>query len=87
MAIYMVERDPIGMSLERLDEMQQVVVVMSQRFTEDGRPVKYLRSVYIPSQSQCLSFFESASAAFVRDVNEASQVPFTRIVQVIDLTP
>ncbi len=87
MAVYMVERDPIGMSLEQLDEMQQMADVMSQRFTEDGRPVHYLRSVYIPSQSQCLSFFESSSAAFVRDVNEAAQIPFTRIVQVIDLTP
>ncbi len=87
MAVYMVERDPMEMSLEQLDLMQQKVVEMSKRFVEDGRPVRYLRSVYVPSESHCLSFFESPSPVFVRDVNEAAQIPFKKILHVIDLTP
>ncbi len=87
MAAYMVERDLIEMSLEQLDEMQQMALAMSQQFTQEGRPVQYLRSIYIPSESHCLSFFESPSVVYVRDVNEAAQIPFTRIVQVIDLVP
>ncbi len=87
MAVYMVDRDHMEMSPEQLSVMQQMAVDMSQRFTEDGRPVHYIRSVYVPSEAHCFSFFESSSVLFVRDVYEAAQIPFTRIVQVIDLTP
>ncbi len=87
MAVYMVERVPMEMSLEQLDSIQRTAVEMSRRFTDDGRPVQYLRSVYIPGESHWFSLFESSSVLFVQDVNEAAQIPFTRIVQVIDLTP
>ncbi len=87
MSVYMVDRKPIEMSPAQLDRMQQRAIEMSQRLTEDGRPVQYLRSVYIPSEAHCLSFFEASSAIYVQDVNEAAQIPFTSIVQVIDLAP
>ncbi len=87
MTIFMVDRVPIELSLEELEEMQRTAVDLSQRFTEDGRPVHYIRSVYIPSESHCISFFESTSVRFVRDVNEAGRMPFTRIVPVIALAP
>ncbi len=86
MAVYLVDRDLTGVTQEQLQDMQQMSVKMSRRFSREGRPVRYLRSIYIPSESHCFSLFESSSAVFVRDVNEAAQAPFTRIVQVIDLT-
>ncbi len=87
MAVFMVDLDHMELTLEQLAKMQKKAVDMSQRFTEDERPVQYLRSVYIPSEAHCISFFASPSVVFVRDVNEAAQIPFTRIVQVIELTP
>ncbi len=87
MAVYLVDLEPGEMTQDQLDKMQILAMDMSQRLTEDGRPVRYLRSIYIPSETRCLSFFESTSANFVRDVNEAARIPFIRIVQVIDLAP
>ena len=87
MAIYVVERTLPGITQAELTAVQQAAVEMSKKFTAQSRPVRYLRSVFIPSESQCLSLFEAESAGLVRDVNESAQIPFTRILEAIDLTP
>ncbi len=85
MAVYLVERDTFQISADQLNAMLGAAVEMSHRFAIAGRPVHYLRSIYVPSESRCLSLFEAASAVLVRDVNEAAQIPFTRIVEAIEL--
>ncbi len=86
MALYLVDRDTLDMTSDQPSALPRAAVEMSQRFTVAGRAVRYLHTIYVPSESRCLSLFEAASAALVRDVNEAAQIPFTRIVQVIELT-
>ena len=87
MPVYVAERHLPGITLERLTAVQMAALEMSRRFTAEGKPVRYLRSVFVPSESHCLSLFEAESAALVRDVNEAAQISFTRIVEALDLTP
>ena len=87
MAIYIAERTLPGITREQLAAMEYAAVEMSARFTAQGRSVRYLRSVFVPSESHCLSLFEAESGALVRDVNEAAQLPFTRIVEALDLIP
>lgn len=87
MAIYITERTLPGITSEQLAAMQRAAVEMSARFTAQGRSVHYLRSVFVPSEGHCISLFEADSGALVRDVNEAAQLPFTRIVEALDLAP
>jgi uncharacterized protein DUF4242 len=87
MAIYIVERTLPGITQDELTAVQYAAVAMSEKFTAQSRPVRYIHSIFIPSESQCLSLFEAESAALVRDVNESAQIPFTRILEAIDLTP
>jgi hypothetical protein len=58
----------------------------SEQFTAAGKPVHYLRSLFLPDEARCLCLFEAASAKVVQQVNELAQVPFTRIVEALDLT-
>ncbi len=87
MAIYVAERTLPGVTPEQLAAMQHAALEMCARFTAQGRTVRYLRSVFVPSESRCISLFEAESGVLVRDVNEAAQLPFTRIVEAVDLVP
>lgn len=87
MAVYMVERDLPGITLEQLGSAQKSAIDTSKRFTEDGRPVRYIRSTYVPGEARCMCLFEAPNAQRVREVNEEAQIPFTRIVEALDLTP
>lgn len=85
MAIYLAERTLPGVTREQLAAMQHAAIEMSARFTAQGRSVRYLRSVFVPSESRCISLFEAENGALVRDVNEAAQLPFTRIVEAVEV--
>lgn len=87
MAIYLAVRDLPAFTLEQLAAAQKAAIETSQRFTAEGKPVRYIRSLFVPSESRCLCLFEASNAKTVQEVNEAAQIPFTRIVEALDLTP
>ena len=87
MAIYMVERELPGITNEGLAGAQQAAIAGAQKSTTDGTPVRYVRSTFVPGEARCMCLFEADSTAAVRDVNEAAGLPFTRIVEALDLTP
>lgn len=87
MAVYMVERELAGITTTALAGAQQAAITTSQRFTADGTPVRYIRSTFLPGESRCMCLFDAQSAEDVRKVNEAARLPFTRIVEALDLTP
>ena len=87
MAVYMVERDLAGITMPELAGAQQAAIATSQRFTADGTAVRYIRSTFVPGESRCMCLFDASSAGDVQKVNEAAKLPFTRIVEALDLTP
>ena len=87
MAVYMVERDLKGITMPQLAGAQQAAIAASQRSSADGTPVRYIRSTFVPGESRCMCLFDAQSAAAVQQVNEAANLPFTRIVEALDLTP
>lgn len=87
MAVYMVERDLKGITMPQLAGAQQAAIATAQRFTADGTPVRYIRSTFVPGEARCMCLFDASSAEDVKRVNEAAQIPYTRIVEALDLTP
>ena len=87
MPIYVAFRHLPGITPDELAAVQHAAIQMSERYTAQGRPVRYIRTVFVPSESHCISLFEAESGMLVRDVNEAAQLPFTRIVEALDLVP
>ena len=85
--VYMVDRDLLGITLEQLDQAQQAAIETSRQFTAEGRPVRYIRSTYVPGESHCMCLFEAPDAADVEEVNEVAEIPFSRVVEARDLTP
>ncbi|HEX6324003.1 MAG TPA: DUF4242 domain-containing protein [Vicinamibacterales bacterium] len=87
MAVYMVERDLTGITMPQLAGAQEAAIATSRRFTADGTPVRYIRSTFVPGEARCMCLFDAASADTVKQVNDAAQIPYTRIVEALDLTP
>jgi hypothetical protein len=85
-ALYLVERKQPEISIEQLVTTQRAVIEMSQRFTAEGKPARYIRTMLVPSESRCLTLFEATNAKVVQELNEAAQIPFDRIIEALELT-
>lgn len=87
MAVYLVERELGGITIEQLARLQRSSITTSRQFSEAGTPVRYLRSTFVPGEGRCYCLFAAADPVSVREVNEAAGLPFTRIVEALDLAP
>ena len=87
MAVYMVERDLPGITLEQLGGAQKAAIETSQVFTSKSKQVRYIRSTYVPGDSKVMCLFEASGQQLVEEVNQAANIPFTRVGEAMDLTP
>jgi len=87
MAVYMVERNLPGISMEELAAAQKKVIQTGKELTAEGKEVRYIRSTFVPGENRCMCLFEAPNPDHVREANERADIPFTRIVAAEDLTP
>lgn len=87
MPVYMVERDLPGIKMEQLAAAQKRAIEAGKELTAQGKEVRYIRSTFVPGQNKCMCLFEAPNPENVREANERAQIPFTRIVEAMDLTP
>lgn len=87
MTVYMVDRDLPGISMEDLAAAQQRAIGTAETFRAEGKDVSYIRSTFVPGESHCMCLFDSTSADVVAELNDAAQIPYTRITEALDLTP
>lgn len=85
MPTYLVERMLSGGDVMSLDRLSQALAGACQRAAADGKPIRYVRSTFTPGDSRCCCLFEASTADLVREVNDAAQLPFRRIVLAIDV--
>ena len=87
MAVYMVERELPGVTMEQLAAAQKAAIETGEKFTSEGKNVRYIRTTFVPGEAHCMCLFEADNPDLVREVNEEANIPFTRIVEALDLTP
>lgn len=87
MPVYAADRHLPGITMDQLAGAQQAAIDTSNRFTEEGRPVRYIRSMYVPGDDRCVCLFEAQNADAVKAVNDEAGIPYTRVVEAHDLTP
>jgi len=86
MAIYLVDRDLPGITVDGLAAMRRATLAMCRDFTAAGTPVRYLHGLFVPGEARCLCLFEADDEATVAAVNDAAHLPFTRVVEALDLS-
>ncbi|HEV8230979.1 MAG TPA: DUF4242 domain-containing protein [Thermoanaerobaculia bacterium] len=87
MPVYMADRNLPGITMEALAAAQKAAIQTGRKMTSEGKPVRYIRSTFVPSESRCMCLFEAPNRENVRELNETANIPFTRIVEAEDLTP
>lgn len=87
MPVYMVDRDLQGITLDQLADAQKRAIETGKQFTAKGKDVRYIRSTFVPGEARCMCLFEAPNPQNVKELNEAAQIPFSRIVEAMDLTP
>ena len=83
MATFMVERYVPGVACDQFAEAVQRAASAASAMTEQGVPVRYLGSVYVPTEECSFCCFEAADAAAVREANRRAGVPFWRVVRAV----
>ena len=83
MATYVVERSLPGITPEQLGAAAKAAKETTARMTEEGTPVRYLRTTFVPGEDTCSCLFEGPSAQAVQEANDRAQIPYTRVVEVM----
>ena len=87
MPVYMVERDLKGVTMDQLAGAQKAAIQTGKDMTAEGKTVRYIRSTFVPGEARCLCLFEAPGEANVRELNDRASIPYTRVVEALDLTP
>ena len=87
MAVNMVERSLNGISMDQLGAAQKSSIETGKKLTAGGKKVRYIRSTFVPDEARCMCLFEATSPELVKELNEQAKIPYTRIVEALDLTP
>lgn len=87
MAVYLVERELKGITMEQLGAAQKRAIETGKQLTAEGKSVRYIRSTFVPGESRCMCLFEAPDPQHVRELNEKARIPYSRIVEAMDLAP
>ena len=87
MPTYLVDRDLPGMTRDQLAAAHRAAAETARQFTAAGRPVRYIRSLFLPQEARCLCLFEAVDAESVRSLNQTAQIPFTSVTEALELSP
>ena len=87
MALYMVERDVTGTSPERLRLEQTGLASACIELKLQGKRVRFISSAVIPADGRALDLFGADDTELVREVLVVARVAYSRIVEILDLTP
>jgi Nickel responsive protein SCO4226-like len=87
MPLFVVERDLSQVPPERLRVELKGLLAACRRLQGLGKRVRYISSAVFPSEARGLCLFGAEEPQWIREVNEAARLPYSRIFPVLDLTP
>lgn len=87
MTVFVVKRKLPGITQERLMGAGARAKTCAAEMTEEGTPVRWIRSFFIPETEQTHCYFEAPTARAVREVNERANIPFESVQEVQEMSP
>jgi hypothetical protein len=64
--------------------VEQSVERMRLALEQQGTPVRYLRSIFVPEDETCYLLFEAASVEAVREAAQLAGLPFAHVAAAIE---
>jgi hypothetical protein len=87
MAQYVVKRDLPGITPDALQSAGIRAKTCCSQMTSEGQSVRWIRSFFLPETQQTHCYFEAVSKSAVEEANQRARIPFTQIVEVVEMTP
>jgi hypothetical protein len=81
MAMYIAERYLPGITPDQLTAAAGRAKHTTAEMVQEGTPVRYLRSTFIPGEEKSFCLFEGPSADVVKLANDRAELPYERIVE------
>ncbi len=83
---YLVERHLPNLSSEQLSAAAALAKTTTSQMSQEGSPVRYLRSFFIPGEDKCFCLFEAGSPELVREANDRASLPYLRISEALHVS-
>lgn len=87
MATFLVFRQLPGVTRDQYAAAQQAAMDAASQSSADGRIVQYLGGFFFPGAGRAICIFSADSAADVAMVNQDAGVPFTEVLEAIEMQP
>ncbi len=82
---YMVERHLPGITSDQLSAAAARAKSTTAQMTEEGTPIRYLRSTFVPNEEKCYCLFDGPSADAVEQANKRADIPYERVVEAVHI--
>lgn len=87
MATFLVFRQLPGVTRDQYAAAQQAAMDAASQSSADGRVVRYLGGFFSPGAGRAICIFGAEEAADVAMVNQHAGVPFTEVLEAIEMRP
>ena len=87
MAQFVVTRHLPGITPEALQSAGVRAKTCCAEMTQEGQPVRWIRSFFLPESAQTHCYFEAPNRQAVEEAQHRARIPFTEIVEVVEMTP
>ena len=82
---YMVERHLPGITSDQLSAAAARAKSTTAQMSEEGTPIRYLRSTFVPGEEKCYCLFDGPSADAVEQANKRAEIPYERVVEAMHI--
>ncbi len=82
---YMVERHLPGITSDQLSAAAARAKSTTAQMSEEGTPIRYLRSTFVPGEEKCYCLFDGPSADAVEQANKRADIPYERVVEAMHI--
>ena len=83
---YIVERHLPGITPDQLAAAAGRAKTTTAAMSQQGTPVRYLRSTFMPAEEKCYCLFEGPSPEVVEQAQERAEIPYERVVEAMHIT-
>lgn len=85
MTFFLAECAVPNKTYQEVKALLRTAAEMSEQIAGPGLVVRFIRALYVPGDDHLLCLYTASDATLVRDVNEAAQLPFLRIVEALEI--
>ena len=81
----MVERHLPGITSDQLSAAATRAKSVTVQMSDEGIPVRYLLSTFVPGEEKCYCLFDGPSADAVEQANKRAEIPYERVVEAMHI--